>query len=614
VDTTFQAWIGANNATILLVSGKPGSGKSVLARHVIEKLRLHRQHSHESAVAYFFFSGRGERIEEETAGMLRAMLYQILHDAPLLFDKIPIMHQFNELKDQNRNGEVEWPLDILKDLFLSLRFQEVIKTFYLIIDSLDESEAEHSAYLVCDILRELCLDSQAAQVECKFKVLLTSRPKTFSETLDGRFENCPRISLELHTKADIETYVSNRINSFLTHLQGGLRPLRDIIIRRADGVFLWVNLVMERLKKRSSKGDNLEELEEVVKTLPNEMEKLYRNILGEVVEGGDIEERSIMFQWVLFAERPLTLAEFQTAVKINRNYPNSDRISMARLSDGSPRFEDLKRRILSRSGGLLECKEDTHFSEERGTFVQFIHQSAKDFIHNNEDTWSSPHIMGFKLRCNSEIAWCCLKYLSLCEFERPTEDQSWYDMDSVQYKQRLQEYCFLSYASKHWPKHTFEATDQDENTEFDQNTGLWNAFEEMTQSRSKVSSAFQILQRERHGLYCQDITPLHVVSGLGLLFFVAHILERMAERMVSLDQRDSFGRTALHYAAGGGHERPVTLLLTMNADIEAQDIAGGTPLISAIDSGSGIVVELLLSKGARVDFRFTTIVSEPSLQ
>jgi len=85
-----------------------------------------------------------------------------------------------------------------------------------------------------------------------------------------------------------------------------------------------------------------------------------------------------MLQWVLFAERPLTLLKFQATIEINcSSYPSEDKL----LKD-IQRLEVLKRRVTHRSWGLLEFKpvaplpyknEDMSESEDRGTVVQLIH-------------------------------------------------------------------------------------------------------------------------------------------------------------------------------------------------------------------------------------------------
>jgi len=70
------------------------------------------------------------------------------------------------------------------------------------------------------------------------------------------------------------------------------------------------------------------------------------------------------------------------------------------------------------------------------------------------------------------------------------------------------------------------------------------------------------------------------------------------------------GWTALHSAAGNGHELVMSLLLENGADIEMKGLDDCAPLAAAIDSGSEAVIKLLLAKGAKVDCLYWLIVSE----
>ena len=63
-----------------------------------------------------------------------------------------------------------------------------------------------------------------------------------------------------------------------------------------------------------------------------------------------------------------------------------------------------------------------------------------------------------------------------------------------------------------------------------------------------------------------------------------------------LDSRDDRGRTPLSYAAEGGHEAIVRLLLSREVDVNSQDDRGRTPLSYAAEEGHKAIVKLLLSR------------------
>src|ERR687897_3027909 len=66
--------------------------------------------------------------------------------------------------------------------------------------------------------------------------------------------------------------------------------------------------------------------------------------------------------------------------------------------------------------------------------------------------------------------------------------------------------------------------------------------------------------------------------------------------VAAADARDKLGRTALHWAAMGGHLEIVRMLLDAGAPADAPDKNGWTPL-SLIEDGVD-VAKLLLARGA----------------
>ena len=69
----------------------------------------------------------------------------------------------------------------------------------------------------------------------------------------------------------------------------------------------------------------------------------------------------------------------------------------------------------------------------------------------------------------------------------------------------------------------------------------------------------------------------------------------------NINFKDDTGATALHFAASGGYNDIVQLLLTKGASIEATNYYNNTPLQLAAWYGRTSTVELLLSKGALIE-------------
>ncbi|XP_031548959.1 transient receptor potential cation channel subfamily A member 1-like [Actinia tenebrosa] len=88
-------------------------------------------------------------------------------------------------------------------------------------------------------------------------------------------------------------------------------------------------------------------------------------------------------------------------------------------------------------------------------------------------------------------------------------------------------------------------------------------------------------------------TPLHVASRHGWDAVVSILLEKQGSKIVNL--QDNRGRTALHYAASGGHHRAVVVLLQYGATIE-RDQNNRTALHEAARKGSRKSVEMIVEK------------------
>eukprot|EP00960_Hanusia_phi_P078436 768816-Hanusia_phi.AAC.6 len=84
---------------------------------------------------------------------------------------------------------------------------------------------------------------------------------------------------------------------------------------------------------------------------------------------------------------------------------------------------------------------------------------------------------------------------------------------------------------------------------------------------------------------------LHAAASKGEVEMLRDILRHTG---ADAGERDRFGSTALHYAAGGGHVDAATLLLSKGAKINAQNEEGDSPLhLAAKGSSFDMLVELL---------------------
>lgn len=128
--------------------------------------------------------------------------------------------------------------------------------FCFFIDGLDEFDGDHSE-LVAFVHRLLARGPH-------IKACVSSRPwAVFEDT----FKGCPGLSLQDLTHADIEHFVSAKLNAHPGFLEIQQREpkyaprLISEIAGKASGVFLWVDLVLRSLLEGLTHGDSISVLQ-----------------------------------------------------------------------------------------------------------------------------------------------------------------------------------------------------------------------------------------------------------------------------------------------------------------------------------------------------------------
>ena len=331
----------------MCVEGKPGSGKSTLAKYFKDNLLERIPDSKSAIVADFFYSYREGKLQTSHYNMLRSILYAILHQNEYFFHHFQSQYQIHQKSSAAES--TEWPYDLLKNILLSLKDHEKPERIYLIIDAVDESEDEDRREIL-----ELLLDLCTASKNCIFKIFIASRPVFEIQNYLKKFHNVIRMQDE--TRADIKKFTDSFLGP-IVGLEGELlQEATEYIVNNAQGVFLWVALVKEELRSLPEKGYRDREIIEQLKALPTEMEDFYQRILDKMEDRPmrDIKDGRRMFQYVLFASRPLTVQELQHALAIeagpNGAFIASDQSFEAELIQG------MEKRITHCGGGLLEIK------------------------------------------------------------------------------------------------------------------------------------------------------------------------------------------------------------------------------------------------------------------
>lgn len=285
VNERFRKWLLCGIG-LFHISGKPGSGKSTLMKYLVQQPTVRSSldewaRPKRLALGRFFF-WKPDKGQNSLEALIRGLLYSVIHyDSDLVHSAFPkyAKYSFEQLSLQSR-------LDMTKDEVLEA-FTSLIRdgrtskrfNFCFFIDGLDELDEEKDTThaKVVTVLQEW-VDAAKGSV----KICVSSRHFPV-------FENMPvdhRVRLQDLTKYDIIKFVQHFLRSH--HEAKAIadtkdcQKLVDAIVGRADGVFLWVSLVMSSIERGLSNGDSIAVLRERVKSTPKRLEELFKSLLDSI--------------------------------------------------------------------------------------------------------------------------------------------------------------------------------------------------------------------------------------------------------------------------------------------------------------------------------------------
>ncbi|KAI9680269.1 MAG: hypothetical protein M1822_007268 [Bathelium mastoideum] len=353
----FTAWL-ENGESLYWITGKPASGKSTLMKFVyhdsrtLELLQPWAADS-ELVTAAFFFWNSGSRMQKSQIGLLRSLLYQILHKNNSLVssafpDRWEIFKLFGDDRYEWRWAELVHALKtILSGTTDSVINCNPAKKYCLFIDGLDEFDGDAS-----DLLH-LMLELES--FPC-VKLCVSSRPwMVFIET----FHRKPSLLLEDLTYPDIQRYVHTSFHESRAFLELEIQDpeyantLLERICQKASGVFLWVQLVVASLINGLMQGDRASDLQRRLDEIPPDLESFFQKMLDSL-DPLYRAHASQLFQIVRIAETPLTLLQLSFAdVEDPKLVFRADIQPLDNMAVIG-RCKIMRRRIISRCCGLLE--------------------------------------------------------------------------------------------------------------------------------------------------------------------------------------------------------------------------------------------------------------------
>jgi hypothetical protein len=271
-----------------------------------------------------------------------------------------------------------------------------LKLFFL-IDGLDEFDEDPEDLLV--MFRDTMESGKG-----RIRFCLSSRPWVIFEDSFGKSANLKMSNL---THKDIETYVEGkmRANTAFQRLAEAepetTEELVQEIVQKAEGVFLWVRIVVKSLLSGMRNLDDMSDLWRRLELLPKELEPLYEHLMIQI-EPVYLEWVSKVFRIIQISRgfehssnegeshhsRPQARRNPLTLIALNLALADNFDVNTARAAKPRPieaRCQTLATQLIARCAGFLEVTtHGVHDTVGPTSCVSFLHRTARDFLETRE--------------------------------------------------------------------------------------------------------------------------------------------------------------------------------------------------------------------------------------
>ncbi|RYP56965.1 hypothetical protein DL769_009789 [Monosporascus sp. CRB-8-3] len=273
---TFTDWLERGSG-IFHIAGKAGSGKSTLVKFLcdwdgdceVENLLQAWAESAGKILIFskFFFYRVTTTIQQKTwKGLVHSLLHSVLQQVPRL-TRCLFPRQWDPHKGSYQDiMRVELgDREISKAFEILLTDRKILDEYRIcfFIDGLDEFEQDFKLQRKTHASIGNDLGELANGSKGDVKMCVSSRPlPEFMNT----FPATQRIMLENLTGGDIRTLVTNKLDNnrqFTAmmkqsrEIEGRCKALRNKILAEANGVFLWVGLILNQLDIALGEGDSV---------------------------------------------------------------------------------------------------------------------------------------------------------------------------------------------------------------------------------------------------------------------------------------------------------------------------------------------------------------------
>lgn len=431
--STFRPWLQGSDG-LFWVNGKAGSGKSTLMKFISDNkmtrdvLRLWAGKTKDKkkdeeprtlVTAAFYFWNAGFPMQKTQQGLVQSLLFQIMRRFPgLIAQAVPqrwaagdMFYHYSDPWSQRELSEA---------LTFILSHNDMDARFCFFIDGLDEYTGDH--YELVEYLK-LLVTSGAV------KLCVSSRPWNAFTSAFGDLGDRTLVLQDL-TRSDMRGYVQGMLEKdarFLRLVESDDRAheLATEVQQRAQGVFLWVFLVVRSLLRGLTEHDDIPMLQKRLRQLPTDLEHYFQLMLDSV--DSVYQEYTARTLLIVFeASQPLSMLAFWY-LETDLEKPDFVlKLDIKPLPDES--VSECRTIVAARLNKWCRDLLEVLWSPTAGSFgdmaqlfkVDFLHRTVRDFLmtRNIQDALIERAGPEF----NASLTTCRL-YLALAKWLHPARHQ-----------------------------------------------------------------------------------------------------------------------------------------------------------------------------------------------
>ncbi|KAI9768306.1 MAG: hypothetical protein M1840_004914 [Geoglossum simile] len=400
---------------ILFVSGGPGTGKSVLAGWILERLKRSPVRSKCQESISFTIDGT-LRSQRSSLSVVKGLLLQLLEKNAgdlALYKTVSAVYERTER--QNITDDLE--LAVWNAFSSALRNNP--HKLMVVIDGLDQLEGgEAESLTLCERLQGV------AKANDNVKCILISRPIKKYPPYLRQFAIQSVNSRDIHCFVDYSVSTSQELHGLK---DAEKQTIVQRICKAPNATFVWADLTLQLLRREKTFDGVCRSLDSIPRALPD--------LLRQFSTGLDFtqSDTKAILSWLLVAERPLTLKELKGLIEID-----------VQSCSHVPRFTSIQDDVLKACGNFVKIRDGV---------VHFAHYSVKEYLLGLAS--SSKSLLPVA-EAHKELTTRILAYarVALEEYHyEPNIDCKWDTSNNGTINNLLRKHPLLEYTTRYWVGH-----------------------------------------------------------------------------------------------------------------------------------------------------------------